>query len=906
MSAPGDGRTAPDTGGARFRFANVEFDEVEGQLRVAGQPVDVEPRPLRLLAELLRRVNEVVTKEELFESVWEGRPTVDHVLANAVSKLRTALGEECAGRIVTVPRVGYRFTGPIQRLQARAAEHLFQAGEPVPGREAFSLTRPLGQGSNSDVWLARHAKLGQEHVFKFADDGARLSALKREYTLYRVLMQELGPRDDFAIVAGSNFTSAPYFLECEYGGQSLLEWAEEGGRLTAMPVAERLALFLQIARAVAAAHSVGVLHKDLKPGNVLIAGVPGAPGKWQVRLTDFGSGRLLDPARLQALHLTALGMTQTQDGADDSRSGTLMYLAPEVIVGQAPSMQSDVYALGVVLFQMLVGDMRRPLATGWQRDIADELLCEDVTASTEGANVARLAAVADLVHRLEHLEQRRAQKAAQREEAARAAAAQLALGHMRSRRPWVIAAFVCLVCGLVVSLWLGARANTAMRKAEAESVRARTINDFMNKDVLQSADVNRAGSIKALSMSDVLARASTRASERFKGQPQTEASVRRQLGEIYLRIASAGAAADEFRKAIALLQALVGAGDAELLASRFGLVQALSMSYFAQDAAPMLVAAERDAGAVLLAGNTELAVLARRARLENLLELQQNKAALPVALALVSATDAWPGADLPDRFEARQKLAEVYLRLDDASHADAVLAELLKPPYDAKSVGEVTVARARLNLAKVLMEKDRNPEAQTILLQVRDTLTAALGPTAPLVGHANYMLGDIYITAGNFVAAGAALGLAQTAFAAALGPEHGHTVSVATNFFIVELTQGHAAAALKGFDALRPWYVAKGHAADGIDFYRASALNDLGRPAEALAILDTLSAQRLAALSWSVDDWRWHIQAERGRVLLALGRKAEGRNLMRTAIAEMQKLGSSEWKLAHYRNAAGL
>jgi DNA-binding response OmpR family regulator len=101
-SIPGERSTAPVASaatpaeaatGSCHRFEDVAFDEFKGELRVAGQPVAVEPRPVRLLSELLLHVNDVVTKEELFEAIWEGRSTVDHVLANAVSKLRSALGE---------------------------------------------------------------------------------------------------------------------------------------------------------------------------------------------------------------------------------------------------------------------------------------------------------------------------------------------------------------------------------------------------------------------------------------------------------------------------------------------------------------------------------------------------------------------------------------------------------------------------------------------------------------------------------------------------------------------------------------------------------------------------------------------------------------------------------------------
>jgi hypothetical protein len=100
-----DSTDHPDRPLYRYRFDDAEFDEARATLRVAGERVDLEQRPLQVLALLLQRVDEVVPRAELFDTVWEGRPTVDNVLANAVAKLRKALGA-AAARIVNVPRVG--------------------------------------------------------------------------------------------------------------------------------------------------------------------------------------------------------------------------------------------------------------------------------------------------------------------------------------------------------------------------------------------------------------------------------------------------------------------------------------------------------------------------------------------------------------------------------------------------------------------------------------------------------------------------------------------------------------------------------------------------------------------------------------------------------------------------------
>src|SRR5947209_1628996 len=127
-------------------FGECEFDELSFELRVRGGRVELEAKPLEVLRQLLLRSGEVVSKEELLQAVWPGVLVVDASLANAVSKLRRALGEE-EGAIKTVPRVGYRLAVPVS-VASRPAEGLLEL-QPVAVRE-FSGARPR---SHKPVWI---------------------------------------------------------------------------------------------------------------------------------------------------------------------------------------------------------------------------------------------------------------------------------------------------------------------------------------------------------------------------------------------------------------------------------------------------------------------------------------------------------------------------------------------------------------------------------------------------------------------------------------------------------------------------------------------------------------------------------------------------------------------------------
>jgi eukaryotic-like serine/threonine-protein kinase len=349
----------------RFRFGSAEFDESRFELKVAGLPVEVERRAMEVLSYLLRHAGEVVTKDELLREVWAGRITVDKVLPNAITKLRRALGEENAQRITTQARIGYRLDGPVTRTavgrHAGGSVELV-AGQAVPGRPSFLLRRALGVHRGSEVWLAEHAKTREKRVYKFALDAERLRSLQRETTLLRVLHDSLPDSRRFVGLVDWNFAEAPFFVECDYGGDNLLDWAANA--LPTLDVAQRIALFLQVVEAVDAAHSVGVLHKDIKPSNVLVCDGPDGPS---VQLTDFGSGRMLEPDRLQALGITRQGLTVTEDVAADAYSGTPLYLAPEVFAGHTPTVRSDVYALGILLYQLLTSRLRETDVLAQQR-----------------------------------------------------------------------------------------------------------------------------------------------------------------------------------------------------------------------------------------------------------------------------------------------------------------------------------------------------------------------------------------------------------------------------------------------------------------------------------------------------------------------------------------------------------
>jgi non-specific serine/threonine protein kinase len=836
----------PDSGKPalyRYRFGTAEFDEARFELRVAGSPVEVQRKPLEILACLLAHADEVVTKDELLEAVWLGRPTVENVIANAIAKLRSALGAGNAGRILTQPRVGYRFTGPLERIAVGStptSSLKLSVGMFVPGRPSFVLESLMDRSGSSEVWTARHAKTRELRVYKFALDGVTLAALKREATLFRVLHASLGERADFARIMDWNFETAPFFLECEYGGQNLADWATGDGRLATMPLGERLGLFLQIADAAVAAHDVGVLHKDLKPGNILVAAKP--DGGWQVRLTDFGAGGLLEADRIAAMGITRLGMTITTGLLEDTTSGTPLYLAPELLGGQPPTVQSDLYALGMMLYQLVVGDLRKPLVPGWERDVSDELLREDIAAATDGDRARRLSSVADLAARLRNLESRRAarRRQARADQAAREDAE--ALQRSRARRPWIAAAMLALAAGLAASLWLYRDAQLATQRSEA-------INSFLNWDVLANTGALKTDKDPDPTMRRVLREAARTVGDRFANDPDSEGWIRLAIGQGLGGLGDYHGAEEQQRQAIALLQRANSPGHERALAAAHALAMTLlEKSKFAEAEAVLgevdtLTQSDRREGA------TVFKVFALRGMLRA--QVKQCDAALKdLRIAESIVLPASPEADF-NYFNVRAWTGEALNCLGRYADAERIFAALLGPQTDEAVVGPVIMAYARMGRASALLFSGEPYRAESELQQAIHSLESTVGATDVFsMGQALVVAGDFYATIGSFDKASEFLNRGR-ALLLQIGEQQEKALGALRTLGAIDVQKGRFDAAIAKLTAARAGlatvYGETSPDVQGANYWLAQALLAGGRSGEAAALIGTIRPEALRA-----------------------------------------------------------
>ncbi len=721
-----------------WKFGDCEFDELSRELRVKSHRVELESKPLDVLHHLLLHAGEVVTKDELIEAVWPGVSVVEGSLATAVSKLRKALGDaqadDAQSIVLTIPRTGYRLGVSVQcaELPPRSIAELgFTPGDAVPGRDQWQLVRRLDVSVSSEVWLAEHPKTREARVFKFASDGVRLRGLKREVTLARVLRESLGDRPDFVRLLEWNFETSPYYLESEYCGPNLLEWADSQGGLDKIPVETRLELLVEIAQAVAAAHEVGVLHKDLKPANVLIAPLPN--GGRQAKVADFGSGAIDQASRLGELGITNLGFTQTLTSGSEGRTGTLMYMAPEVMVGHSPTASADVFALGVMLYQLAVCNFRKPVSPGWEADVEDPLIREDISAAACGDPAKRLSTVAALVVRLQTLEQRRVERNELELTRERAHLAERRLAEARARRPWVIAAGVVLMAGLGVSLGLYRKSAEERDRANHQTSIAGAMNRFLATDLLGRSDPFRGGKSEE-TLVDAVKQAVPKIDRQFRDAPEVAAGLHHAIARALDNRTNYAEALKEYERADTLYVQTDGPDSQDAVVA--GLQRAAMVARTYQEgslpAARSILEKQEARLARIPHPREDIPVWLASARGMIALIGNNAKVAAEQFQAASDKAETVASFDESARLTVKQRLAFSYIRLGEGAKAERLFRELITAFSQTDGPGSASVLRVRLNLAQAFMIQGKNQGAVQETSSLYPLYVARLGETHEL------------------------------------------------------------------------------------------------------------------------------------------------------------------------------
>ena len=293
---------------------------------------------------------------------------------------------------------------------------------------AYTLERELSGGGMAHVYLARDETLGRAVVVKLLpiELGTGLSA-ERFAREIRVAAQLQDPHIVPVLNAGTTSEGLPYYTMPFVRGESLRSRLARGP----LPIPEATSILGDVARALAYAHGNGIVHRDIKPENILLAGDTAV-------VTDFGIAKAVGEARAHEAApgaLTELGTSL----------GTPAYMAPEQAAGDAVDHRADLYAWGVVAYELLAG--RHPFA---EKSTARQLIAAHIGSAPPSLQVSRAdvpPALAALVMRCLEKERDR------RPESAEAIVASLRAGegHARPPRRGLLAA-----AGIAIAVVIGA------------------------------------------------------------------------------------------------------------------------------------------------------------------------------------------------------------------------------------------------------------------------------------------------------------------------------------------------------------------------------------------------------------------------------------------------------------------
>ena len=210
----------------------------------------------------------------------------------------------------------------------------------------YEIVSLLGTGGMGEVYRARDPRLGRDVAIKvlpsaFADDAERLRRFEREARAAAALNHP-----NIVTVYSVEKSDGVLFLTMEVvEGRSLALAIPKGG----FAIDELLTIAIPLVDAVAAAHEKGITHRDLKPANIMI-GAAGHTGR--VKVLDFGLAKLIDPGLATA---GASTMPASPSTAEGRIVGTVAYMSPEQAAGTAIDSRSDLFSLGVILYEMATG-----------------------------------------------------------------------------------------------------------------------------------------------------------------------------------------------------------------------------------------------------------------------------------------------------------------------------------------------------------------------------------------------------------------------------------------------------------------------------------------------------------------------------------------------------------------------
>ncbi len=574
----------------------------------------------------------------------------------------------------------------------------------------YTLIRLLGRGGFGAVWLAGQTRPIRRHV--------ALKLIKRGMDSEDVLARFRAEQQALALMdhpniarvfdAGSTPDGRPYFAMEMVGGQKITEFCDKHN----LSIPDRLRLFLQVCAAVNHAHQKGVIHRDLKPSNILVTDGDGAPA---VKVIDFGIARAIEGSLAGDIDLTRA----------DQFVGTPSYMSPEQAGGNRSGIdtRTDVYSLGVILYELLVGtvpfDEKTLVAAGRdeiRRIIREEeparpstklleLPDDERTSVATARKVSREALPRMVGAELDWIAMKAIEKSMDRRYetadalgkdvqrfldnepvSARPPSAAYLLGKMARRHRALLGAVVIiaaiLIAATATSVLLAVRARKAERLADARLAQAleeqaaresaqrdaEAVSDFI-VEVFRRPDPEVDG--RTVTVARALDTASEKLRDGLAGQPVRLALIQDALARTYAGLGLYPESLELRKKVLEIRRAALGTDNSVTLDAMRDLISAFALLGYYQQA--------RDLGEEAMAIRRRLGASDDAAALEasavlaaNYFRSGDHGKAIALQKDLLGRLTAAYGASDPRSLEAARVLAGFYRQTGDEKSADEI------------------------------------------------------------------------------------------------------------------------------------------------------------------------------------------------------------------------------------------
>jgi serine/threonine protein kinase/tetratricopeptide (TPR) repeat protein len=705
----------------------------------------------------------------------------------------------------------------------------------------YKLLEQIGEGGMGVVYMAEQTQPVRRKVaLKIIKPGMDTKQVIARFEAERQALAMMDhPNIARVYDAGATESGRPYFVMELVRGIPITEYCDHH-RLS-IPV--RLGLFMQVCQAVQHAHQKGIIHRDIKPTNVLVTSLDGSP---LPKVIDFGIAKATGQSLTDKTLFT--GFAQL--------IGTPLYMSPEQAELSAVDVdtRSDIYSLGVLLYELLTGttpfdqDTFRTAALDEVRRIIREQEPPKPSTRLSGLG-AKLTTVSEnrqtdarklnrsLRGELDWIVMKALEKDRRRryetpsglardvgrylagdpvEAGPPSAWYRLRKAARRNRAATVVAA--ALVAGTVVSTWQAWRATRAeelarQRLGEVEGARAATATALQQSEEARAqADATSTFLVEALSspnpsaggrevkVADVLDRASAKLDKEFAGSPVTKGALLEALGKTYQGLGLYDKAVNLLTKAAAVREAALGPDHPHTLFSR----NDLAIAYW---------------------------TAGRRSEATALFE------------ATLKIREAALGPDHPDTLALRNNLASAYLTAGRTSEAIPLLESTLKIREAALGPDHRDTLASRHNLASAYRAAGRYSEAIPLLESTLKLKEAKLGPDHPSTLASRHNLADAYLDVGRTSEAIPLLESTLKLEEAKLGPDHPGTLDSRNSLADAYLDVGRTSEAIELFESTLKLYEAK-QGPDHPDTLTcrhnlAGAYQEVGRTSEAIALYES-------------------------------------------------------------------